>query len=155
MTDTPTLFRKKPVVIEAWQLSRGNHMHVAQLIAGAGYNVRQYSTPPMRAITGLTIETLEGDMNAAYGDWIIRGVKGEFYPCKPDIFEATYEPAMTDAAPSVQPVRAWAVKHNTKGVIATRTDWTKSHAEQIAGDWDVPASPHRVIRVEIREVNDE
>lgn len=40
---------------------------------------------------GLVIHTLEGDMLADYGDWIIKGVKGEFYPCKPDIFEATYE----------------------------------------------------------------
>lgn len=42
---------------------------------------------------GLEILTLEGKMTADVGDWIIRGVKGEFYPCKPDIFEATYEPA--------------------------------------------------------------
>jgi hypothetical protein len=41
----------------------------------------------------VTITTLEGVMRADPGDWIIRGVKGEFYPCKPDIFEATYEPA--------------------------------------------------------------
>lgn len=41
----------------------------------------------------IEIETLEGTMRADYLDWIIKGVKGEFYPCKPDIFEATYEPA--------------------------------------------------------------
>ncbi len=41
----------------------------------------------------LLIETLEGEMTANVGDWIIRGVKGEFYPCKPDIFAATYEAA--------------------------------------------------------------
>jgi hypothetical protein len=41
----------------------------------------------------MIIETLEGDMRAVSGDWIIRGVKGEFYPCKAEIFEATYEPA--------------------------------------------------------------
>ena len=41
----------------------------------------------------VAIPTLEGTMRAEIGDWIIRGVKGEFYPCKPDIFEATYEPA--------------------------------------------------------------
>jgi hypothetical protein len=40
----------------------------------------------------VVIATLEGDMTASPGDWIIKGVKGEFYPCKPDIFEATYEP---------------------------------------------------------------
>lgn len=42
---------------------------------------------------GIDIKTLEGTMHASPGDWIIRGVKGELYPCKPDIFEATYEPA--------------------------------------------------------------
>lgn len=41
----------------------------------------------------IVIETLEGDITASLGDWIIKGVKGEFYPCKPDIFDATYEPA--------------------------------------------------------------
>lgn len=40
----------------------------------------------------IRIQTLEGDMLARQGDWVIKGVKGEFYPCKPDIFEATYEP---------------------------------------------------------------
>ena len=45
----------------------------------------------MRMVTGLTIPTDEGDMNASYGDWIIKGIAGEFYPCKPDIFEQTYE----------------------------------------------------------------
>jgi len=87
------MFRKKPVVIEGMQLSADNHQHVATWIAGGGYNVRHWSKPPMRAVTGLVIETLEGDMEAGYGDWIIKGIKGEFYPCKPDIFEATYEAA--------------------------------------------------------------
>jgi hypothetical protein len=45
----------------------------------------------------LIIPTLEGKMRASKGDWIIKGVKGEFYPCKPDIFEATYEPVIEDA----------------------------------------------------------
>lgn len=43
--------------------------------------------------SALVIPTSEGYMRASLGDWIIKGVKGEFYPCKPDIFEATYEPA--------------------------------------------------------------
>lgn len=47
---------------------------------------------------GLTIQTLEGPMSAQEGDYIIKGVKGEFYPCKPDIFEATYESEPDDAA---------------------------------------------------------
>lgn len=89
-------FRKKPVVIEAWQLSFANHQTVAHLIASAGYNVRHYTKPPMRTVCGLIIETLEGNMEASYGDWIIKGVNGEFYPCKPDIFDKSYEPVETD-----------------------------------------------------------
>lgn len=83
-------FRKKPIVVEAQQLGSDNHQDVAIWIASAGYNVRHATKPPMRAVTGLVIETLEGDMTADYGDWIIKGVQGEFYPCKPDIFEETY-----------------------------------------------------------------
>ena len=85
-------YRKKPVVIDAWKLTHDNHQWLATEIASAGYNVRHWSKPPMRAVSGLVIETLEGNMEAAYGDWIIKGVKGEYYPCKPDIFAATYEP---------------------------------------------------------------
>jgi hypothetical protein len=71
-------FRKKPVVIEATQWwTHGDHPAVV----------------PARSV--LTeqgcIKTLEGDMRVNPGDWIITGVKGEHYPCKPDIFEATYE----------------------------------------------------------------
>jgi hypothetical protein len=57
------LFRKKPVVIEAYKTE-----------------------------TSLHIETLEGILTASPGDWVIKGVNGEFYPCKPDVFEKTYEP---------------------------------------------------------------
>jgi len=80
-------FRKKPVVIDALQLTLENFEEVKQWCGG-----KTWSRPPMRAVTGITIPTLEGNMEASFGDWIIQGVKGEFYPCKPDIFEATYEP---------------------------------------------------------------
>lgn len=62
----PMKFRKKPVVIEAYQTDKE-----------------------------MTIETLEGAMKASPGDWIITGVNGEKYPCKPDIFEKTYEKVET------------------------------------------------------------
>lgn len=79
------LYRKRPVTIEALQfLPDENIAEVIDfLIEG---NVTHVVT---RA--GIVIPTLEGDMLAAPGDYIIRGVKGEYYPCKPDIFEATYE----------------------------------------------------------------
>jgi len=79
-------FRKKPVVIEARELRFDTFKDVKEWCGGA-----TWSRPPMRMVTGLTIKTAKGDMNASYGDWVIRGVKGEFYPCKPDIFAATYE----------------------------------------------------------------
>lgn len=87
--DNPTNvkhYRKKPVVIEAVQLSHQNTEEVMKWCGGT-----YYSTPPMRAVTGITIKTLEGDHAGLFDDYIIKGVKGEFYPCKPDIFEATYE----------------------------------------------------------------
>ena len=56
-------FRKKPVVIEAYQTD-----------------------------VGMTVQTLEGPLHASVGDWIITGIRGEQYPCKPDVFEKTYEP---------------------------------------------------------------
>lgn len=82
-----TQYRKKPVVIEARQLLFEN---AADIMAWCG-STKHWSRPPMRAVTGIIVPTLEGQHEAAFGDWIIQGVKGEFYPCKPDIFEATYE----------------------------------------------------------------
>jgi len=84
-------YTKKPITIHAVQLTPENHQDVAHTIAEAGYNVRYWTKPPMRAVTGIIIETLEGNMEAGYGDWIIKGVKGEFYPCKDDIFRMNHE----------------------------------------------------------------
>ncbi len=76
-------YRKKPVVIEAVQWNGNNVDEVMSFIKNvAAYNV-EFGT--------LDISTLEGTMTASMGDWVIKGVKGEFYPCKPDIFETTYE----------------------------------------------------------------
>ena len=75
-------YRKKPVVIEAMQYTR-NGLQAEQVAKWCGgEQTDEY---------GLVIATLEGRMRADYGDWIIKGIKGEFYPCKPDIFEQTYE----------------------------------------------------------------
>lgn len=77
-------YRKKPVVIEAVQfLGDVGLPEIVALDVGCG---REDESDV------LYIETLQGVMTARSGDWIIRGVKGELYPCKPDIFEATYEP---------------------------------------------------------------
>jgi hypothetical protein len=81
-------FRKKPVVIEAlkYQAELGNN-RVTNWLAQQGANIKDW----LFFDGEITIPTLEGKMKASDGDWIIKGVKGEFYPCKPDIFEATYE----------------------------------------------------------------
>jgi hypothetical protein len=84
-------YRKKPVVIDAFQLQDPDkHADaVEDLHAWAGeHGFTNWSSDE----EGIVIVTLEGDMLARPGDWIIKGVKGEFYPCKPDIFAATYDP---------------------------------------------------------------
>jgi hypothetical protein len=87
-------FRKKPVVIEAVQWD-GKFTTLEPIMDGVrGTTVLGQSFTD----DALEIETLEGTMRAEIGDWIIRGVKGELYPCKPDIFAATYEPATPEGA---------------------------------------------------------
>lgn len=74
-------FRKKPVEIEAVQYTGDNGQEICLFVGEADRNEKNQ----------FLIHTLEGTMAADPGDWVIKGVKGEFYPCKPDIFEATYE----------------------------------------------------------------
>ena len=90
-------FRKKPVVIEAFQydgdLKGDNGYYVPEWAVDAleqgimYYDSEDSDTPP----TELYINTLEGIHHVSVGDYVIQGVKGELYPCKPDIFEMTYE----------------------------------------------------------------
>lgn len=84
-----TKYRKKPVVIEAMRYEPGTPA-CGELHDWLGLEHHPESCAPGAP---MGIDTLEGTITASPGDWIIRGVQGEFYPCKPDIFEATYEPA--------------------------------------------------------------
>ena len=96
-------FRKKPVVIDAVQWDGNNLKEITEFMQGS-----KVETPCRKAedawddyvstiaSIGLKIKTLEGEMHADYNDWIIKGVAGEFYPCKPDIFELTYEEVKDD-----------------------------------------------------------
>lgn len=96
-----TKFRKKPVVIEAIQFDGANVQPVCEWLAGMKLRAKANPTEvdgDLKIIFDTTvtpktcsIKTLEGTMKAEVGDWIIRGVKGEYYPCKADIFAATYE----------------------------------------------------------------
>ena len=81
-------FRRKPVVIEAYQWFK-NGDHPEDGTGGEGRLVRYFRDPDQ--FHGW-IDTLEGGHRVCPGDWIIRGIQGEYYPCKPDIFEETYEP---------------------------------------------------------------
>lgn len=94
-------YAKKPIVIEAVQLRWTAWNEVCDFLGdiispnNAARSVDTFSDTcgEQAPYIELTIPTLEGDHIAKHGDWIIRGVKGEFYPCKPDIFAATYDPA--------------------------------------------------------------
>ena len=100
-------FRKKPVVIEAVQVRWSQWGELCELLGGIisednpGRYAIDYSDDCGEGWNGpderpgpfieVTIPTLEGDMIARHGDWVIKGVEGELYPCKPRIFDATYE----------------------------------------------------------------
>ncbi len=74
-------YRKKPVVIEAVEWTGDNYKECSDFIGDNFNNTLNYPN----------IKTLEGDMRVSKGDYIIKGIKGEFYPCKPDIFKQTYD----------------------------------------------------------------
>ena len=79
-------YRKKPVVVEAIRISDDTAEELAQV----------EGVKPVRLgelFTGVSVNTLEGRMSGVKGDYLIRGVEGEVYPCKASVFEATYEPA--------------------------------------------------------------
>jgi len=91
--ETIMRYRKKPVVIEAKRAlgTPENNREIIDWTRGSTTPAFM-DTHPDRKGRHLSINTLEGAMYVSPGDWVIKGVQGEFYPCKPDIFEATYEP---------------------------------------------------------------
>lgn len=84
-----SLYRKKPVEVQAWQWN-GAYSDVPSWVIMSDPSIT------LRTDSTLAVPTLEGVITANVGDWLIQGVKGEIYPCKPDIFEATYEPVEPD-----------------------------------------------------------
>jgi hypothetical protein len=91
-------FRKRPVEIDAFRLPLSDAMPDWLAEAVASGKVRPYRG-------GARIDTLEGLLTAASDDWIIRGVKGELYSCKPDVFALTYEAVEDQAAPPARLMR--------------------------------------------------
>lgn len=86
-------FRKKPIVIEAVKYAGNGNVEPRGDVPSWMHNA--FADGTLRSTNGndpLVVRTLEGDMMVAIGDWIICGVKGEIYPCKPDIFSASYDP---------------------------------------------------------------
>ena len=95
-------YRKRPVVVEAVPWTGNNHAEMCEFIDPEVFEIIPRE--------GLVIHTLEGDHHASPGDYIIKGVNGEFYPCKPDIFAKTYESAL----PTLTPPNEWvSVKKET------------------------------------------
>lgn len=110
------LYRKKPVVVEAMQFTQQNIPEIRKFAPVGVNGCRGVFVKPHRSApslvewfdddkqewpghvyeAGLLIPTLEGNMLARENDWIIKGVQGEFYPCKPGVFNATYEPIPTE-----------------------------------------------------------
>jgi hypothetical protein len=94
-------FRKKPIIIDAFQMTRTHRVNFTNWpgwLMDASWRsenpmVSLTAEPgePLREIDKLMITTLEGILLVEWDDWIIKGIKGELYPCKPDIFAATYE----------------------------------------------------------------
>ena len=118
------LFKKKPVVIEAEHFTDENK--------NRAYNFVRCTTAPdfEDGKPVLKIQTLEGVMTARLGDWIIKGVSGEFYPCKPDIFAKTYEP--TDLPANVPISYSDLERENAKrSDDAARLDWLDAHCEVV------------------------
>ncbi len=116
MTNEPNRYTKKPVTIEAFQYG---HTRVLPEWMMENPIVRYH---PDR----IEIKTLEGTMVASKGDWIIKGVKGEIYPCKPDIFEATYAPEGTDLTDELAEVLKIATQ-----ALEIGTDWNAPEAYDI------------------------
>ena len=91
-------YRKKPVVIEAEQWNKDWKHPIVEPFAdmGIGWNYGLCKQCGESYEYHGKVKTLEGDMTVCPGDWIITGIKGEYYPCKPDIFEKTYEEVKED-----------------------------------------------------------
>ncbi|WP_277290507.1 hypothetical protein [Streptococcus orisratti] len=90
-------YRKKPVVIEAVKLENNKQsiINAIEFVYNVGMETSvlgmDFEINKVRSDGGLIINTLEGNMLASFGDYIIKGVQGEFYPCKPGVFAETYE----------------------------------------------------------------
>lgn len=143
------LYRKKPVTIEAVQLNWANWNQICDFLGdiispvNPGRTSTEYSETCGEETSGdcqwieITIPTLEGDHIARHGDWIIKGVKGEFYPCKPDIFRATYEPAEQEE------INRYST--HAEAMAKAREDAIREAADVLAREYNICAIPDGVV----------
>ena len=87
-----TRFRKRPVVIDAIHWDGENWEGLRDFLGEEMWSHVDAASPTGDGPATVYIKTLEGTMIAGIGDWIIQGIQGEHYPCRPDVFDATYEP---------------------------------------------------------------
>lgn len=111
-------YTKLPVTVEAIQWNGKNLKEVTSFISGKSVDLSEYAAvfaweryENIISDKGLTINTLEGDMKASIGDYIIKGVNGEFYPCKPDIFNKTYHESNSPNAQEFEEVVSPIIKY--------------------------------------------
>ena len=107
-------YRKKPIEIEAVQFNGFNPTEIKDFV-GENCEVEIYDNKVTPPVATITIHTLEGDMKVSNGDYVIKGVQGEFYPCKPDIFHQTYE----------------SVENIPEGLDEAISEYVKEHTTQI------------------------
>jgi hypothetical protein len=110
-------FTKRPVTVEAmfWDGVVSTATTIIDWMLASGGTARYHDDP-----SALSIDTLEGTMTAVPGDWIIKGVRGEFYPCKQEIFEATYVPAAVPGSDEDRIREAMAEAQDHPGRVVTR-----------------------------------
>jgi len=142
-------FRKRPVVIDAFQWTQAMHEGPTRdwIILGVK-NIGGDMFPAP------AIQTLEGEMEVSIGDWIIRGIQGELYPCKPDIFEATYQAAdqkpeelakadlwieRGDISPHIHPAMAGLLDKYLKATVEECRGWTAAVNATMRGSGVEPA----------------
>ena len=93
-------YRKKPVVVEAVRWTGSNLEEIRNFVGSdlieECVELFDIKRTLKEMLVDIAIDTLEGTMRVDYGDYIIKGIQGEFYPCKPDIFEQTYEEVIED-----------------------------------------------------------
>lgn len=97
MSSDPQRYRKRPVEIEAMRFTGSNEDEILNWAHEQPDPPSMWAQKTIDGKTEIIIRTLEGQVAARAGDWVIRGIVGEFYPCRDDVFQATYETAEVGA----------------------------------------------------------